>query len=169
MLSIDTSALAAELELFEGKRLSVYDGTIIGIGHNLAYPVRINDVVYDTTTETITDDECQNLLDYDINDVMERIERSIGWIDTKSELQRRALVHIGFNMGVPRLLKFQHMLTAVKDNNVRSTIAEAIDSKWYHQISPHRSAHVILQLCDEVPVGDATSQLTALWECAPLV
>ena len=47
---------------------------------------------------------------------------------------RRALIEMCYNMGMPRLEKFERMLSALKANDWESAAAEALNSKWAAQV-----------------------------------
>jgi len=94
---MDRAKLKKELERDEGRRLVAYKDTglppnwTIGVGHLLGSSPRMS---------SITDAECDALLDYDI-DTAVRLARSLLVIgfDDMTDARQRALVNMAFNRG----------------------------------------------------------------------
>jgi len=51
------------------------------------------------------------------------------------------LVDMGFNMGVPRLMKFVNMWAAVDEGNFEWASEEMLDSRWAKQVG-RRATHL---------------------------
>ena len=52
-----------------------------------------------------------------------------------SDVRKRALADLCYNLGKARLSKFTKFLTAVKANDWEKAGAELVDSKWYGQVA----------------------------------
>ena len=136
---IDFKALYASLRLHEGEPLKVYDdatgkelrpggilvgNATIGVGRNL-------------TDRGISMDESLLLMENDVTTAIKELDRSSktkDWWRTKPDCVRRALIEMCYNMGMPRLEKFERMLSALKANDWESAAAEALNSKWAAQV-----------------------------------
>jgi lysozyme len=134
MMMFDGAALRAELLRDEGLRLKPYRCTAgkltIGIGRNL-------------DDKGITGAEAEALLTGDIVDVARGIERALPWASRLSDARQRALINMGFNLGVPGLLGFRKMLGWMDIGDFRSAAAEARASQWAQQVGAR--AHRIAQ------------------------
>jgi lysozyme len=61
------------------------------------------------------------------------------------EVRREALVEMGYQMGIERLLGFRRMLGAIRRQDWGSVRTEALDSRWARQ-TPKRAEHLANQL-----------------------
>jgi lysozyme len=61
------------------------------------------------------------------------------------EVRREALIEMGYQMGIERLLGFRKMLAAVRAKNWPVVNAEAMDSRWAKQ-TPKRARELAEQL-----------------------
>ena len=110
----------------EGLRLKPYVDTVgkltIGIGRNL-------------DDRGITEDEAMMLLDNDIEIVRRELIAITSdlWYLLPDDIHR-ALLNMAFNLGVPRLMKFKKMWTALKFVDYGKAADEALDSKWARQV-----------------------------------
>ena len=50
-------------------------------------------------------------------------------------VRRAVLIDMLFNLGLPRLLTFKRMLTALSESNFKRAAAEMLDSKWADQVA----------------------------------
>jgi len=48
--------------------------------------------------------------------------------------RKAVLIDMGFNMGVPGLMKFHRMLEALKEHRYMDAADEMVDSAWYNQV-----------------------------------
>lgn len=114
-----------DLRRDEGLRLKPYTDSVgkltIGYGHNL------DDL-------GISEHIASSILEEDFTNALIDLNRSLPWWKTLSEPQRRGLLNMAFNLGLPRLLKFKKMLAALKRGNSDRAASEAIDSKWAKQV-----------------------------------
>jgi len=56
---------------------------------------------------------------------------------------------MGFNLGIPTLLKFQNMWTAIEEEDFETAADEAMDSRWAKQVG--RRAE---RLCQAMATGE---------------
>lgn len=149
MTGPDLAALRDQLTLHEGLRLKPYRDTkgilTIGIGRNLE-------------DRGITPDEAAILLDNDISDTIRALSRAIPWFDSLDVVRQRALVDMGFNLGVAGLLKFRKMLAALARKDYIDASQEALDSKWAKDVGPRRSGTIARMLATGIAPEDDERQ-----------
>lgn len=125
MPDINLDLLRKELEYDEGRRHKPYEDTMgkltIGVGRNL----------FD---RPLSDAEINVLLDNDIKIVLKELDKHLPWWRELSEPAQRALANMCFNLGMPRLLKFQNMIVALRDGDMERAAEEALDSVWATQV-----------------------------------
>ena len=80
----------------------------------------------------------QRMLEVDIEAVREGLDRQLPWWRRLPRKQRLALVDMGFNLGVPGLMQFKRMLSALHDRDYDTAAAEALDSRWATQVGERR-------------------------------
>lgn len=119
------SDLTTDLKLDEGLRRKPYRDTVgkltIGIGRNL------DDV-------GISEDEAEYLLQQDINRTMADMDRLMPWWRGLDDTRKRVLINMGFNLGVPGLMKFKNTLAAVKEVRYADAAEGMLASKWAKQV-----------------------------------
>lgn len=119
------SDIYSDLRRDEGLRLKPYKCTAgkvtIGYGRNL------DDV-------GISKAEAEAMLRADVTDVVAEITRKLDWFGDLSPQRQRALINMGFNLGVPRLMRFQKMLRALQGGDFERAADEALDSRWAKQV-----------------------------------
>lgn len=117
--------MKAQLVRHEGLRLKVYNDSIgiptIGVGRNL------QDV-------GISENEAMMLLDNDLINVFEDLDRSCPWWRQMSTYRQMALADMAFNMGINRLLGFKKTLAAMQEGRYEDAAVEMLDSKWAKQV-----------------------------------
>ena len=125
MTTYDAEKLRADLTRDEGMRLKPYRCTegklTIGVGRNL-------DAV------GISAEEAYLLLDHDIAAIVAGLDRALPWWRSLSEARQRALLNMGFNLGLSRLLGFRQMLAAFQQGDYQTAAAQALDSAWAQQV-----------------------------------
>lgn len=119
------SELTADLKRDEGLRLKPYRDTVgkltIGIGRNL------DDV-------GISEAEAEYLLQQDIDRTMAEMDRLMPWWRGLDDTRKRVLINMGFNLGVPGLIKFKNTLAAVKGGRYADAARGMLASKWARQV-----------------------------------
>lgn len=82
----------------------------------------------------ITKDEALYLLANDVDKVVNQLNTSIPWWTSLSPTRRRVLVNMGFNLGVPGLLKFKNTLTLIKEGKYELAANAMLKSLWAKQV-----------------------------------
>jgi len=142
--------LREELIIDEGKRLDVYMCTgdppkaTVGIGHM----IRSDDPEAALEVgDTITEQRCQELFDEDIEGVLEDCDRLIKNFPILEPEAQLIIANMMFNLGLPRLSKFNNFLNALNEQppNYQLAAVEMRDSRWHRQL-PMRSTRLIKRM-----------------------
>ncbi len=125
--------LNSEIRRDEGCNPNLYLDSLgvptVGVGHNcLAYPLPIGYVF------PLTDDQIEALLDHDLAVTFSGLDLHLPWWRGLDEVRQRVIANMGFNLGVPGLLKFHHMLDAVRSLDWPTAAAQMQNSIWYRQV-----------------------------------
>lgn len=119
------TSLEDQLIDHEGLELSLYkctgDKWTIGVGRNL-------------DDRGITEDEARYLLKNDIAIVEEELLRVKPSVADLDGVRQRVLVDMGFNLGLPILMKFQNMWAAIDDEDWIEAAEQMLDSRWAKQV-----------------------------------
>lgn len=152
-MELNTQRLHSQLILEEGLRLMAYDdatgypvppgGTCrgkltVGVGRNLdANPLTTEELAavgHDARTLPITHDNAIMLLDDDIAVARCALDDRLPWWSSADEIRARVMVDLTFNMGIHKLLDFQHFLSYMRNATYSLAAAELKDSVWYNQV-----------------------------------
>lgn len=124
-MKYDMTSLEDQLIDHEGLELSLYkctgDKWTIGVGRNL-------------DDRGITEDEARYLLKNDIAIVEEELLRVKPSVADLDGVRQRVLVDMGFNLGLPILMKFQNMWAAIDDEDWIEAAEQMLDSRWAKQV-----------------------------------
>lgn len=111
--------LKRQLERHEGRRLKPYVDTAgkitIGIGHNL-------------TDNGLTDAQVDQIYADDSGEVVRVLPIVFSWYGAIDDVRQRALADVAFNVGLPGLLKFRHLLAACVAHDWPRAGRELLDS-----------------------------------------
>lgn len=125
MSIFDQAALIKDLMRDEGVRLKPYRCTAgkltIGIGRNL------DDV-------GISEAEAGILLGNDVAKVVAGLDEALPWWRDLSEARQRALINMGFNLGLSGLLAFKRTLALLRAGEYEKAASAALESKWAKQV-----------------------------------
>lgn len=127
---IDAERLKEDLKRDEGEtKFPYYDAVgkiTIGVGRNL-------------TDRGLSEAEVRALLDNDVWIVFRELDRAIeGW-RSYPEPVARGLANMAFNLGIPRLMKFEKMLAALARGDYTGAADEALNSIWARQVRERAS------------------------------
>ena len=78
-------------------------------------------------------DEAELMFENDLKNAINDIA-DFPWYIFAPDDVKKALVHMSFNLGLPRLLTFKKMIQALKNKNYRVAAMEVLDSKWALQV-----------------------------------
>jgi len=109
----------------EGLRLHPYKDTVgkwtLGIGRNL-------------DDKGISEAEAVLMLDNDIADCKEQLDRNIPWWRGLNGPRMAVMVSMCFNLGIGGLLRFKKTLAAIEGEEWDIACIEMLDSKWARQV-----------------------------------
>ena len=131
------TTLQSQLIEDEGFRQFPYKDTVgkvtIGIGRNL------DDV-------GISRNEALIMLDNDISKVRYALDQNLSFFKTLTPARQDALINMGFNMGVPKLLTFKKTLMYLSIGDYKSASQECLNSVWATQVGERakRIAKILL-------------------------
>jgi lysozyme len=140
LMKYDMVSLEDQLITHEGLELKPYqctaDKLTIGVGRNIE-------------DRGITEDEARYLLKNDIKIVEDELLEKKPVVAGLDAVRQRVLVDMGFNLGIPTLMKFQNMWAAIEDEDFQTAADEAMDSRWAKQVG--RRAE---RLCQAMATGE---------------
>ena len=128
MTKISPKTIAA-LKRFEGFRAKVYrdPGGLLTIGFGTL-------IQYGISRE-----EAELLLVHRLQKAILELQRRKPIVISLPLSVRRGLRRMAYNLGVPRLMKFRRMWTALERRDFPGAAKEALDSLWSKQVGPRRS------------------------------
>lgn len=121
----------------EAVRLEVYDDAtgkpIISGSTVIGHPtIGVGRLL--TSDRGISTIEAMELLERDLEIVFRELDQKFTWWRGLSENRQRALANMAFNLGIPRLSKFQNMLAALQRGMYDLAADEAMNSQWSRQV-----------------------------------
>lgn len=139
-MKYDMASLEDQLIIHEGLELKPYqctaDKLTIGVGRNIE-------------DRGITEDEARYLLKNDIKIVEDELLSKKPMVAELDAVRQRVLVDMGFNLGIPTLLKFQNMWLAIEQEDFIQASIEMMDSRWARQVG--QRAH---RLSEAMRIGE---------------
>jgi lysozyme len=147
---VNVPLLIDELARDEGIRLKVYNDSLgiptIGIGRNLR-------------DRGISKEEAYQLLNHDLESVFADLDQHLPWWRRLDDVRQRVIANMCFNLGINRLMGFEHTLACAMTGRYREAAVSMLDSKWADQVGPRaqRLAEMMRQgLAAEPPPEGAT-------------
>ena len=137
----------------EGKKPKLYRDTLgiltVGYGHNCKdKPLDHNLMTFLAGGGSLTDDQCETLLDQDLEPVVSELQ-NFDWFDGLSYNRQSALCDMVFNLGMPRFLGFHRMLEAIESGDFDRASQEMLTSEWATQVG-HRALTLARMIKDDV-------------------
>lgn len=130
MRQMDLTQVRKRLIEHEGIKLKPYHCTAgkltIGVGRNL------DDRGISQATAT-------QMLEEDIEIVLDELKRALPFWEKLKWNYKEALVDLAFNMGVPRLMMFRKMLSAIEADDPDKAAEELLDSRYASQVGVRAS------------------------------
>jgi len=125
---MDRDKLKAQLLIDEGYKGAAYTDSLgiltIGIGR----------MIDSKRGGGISKDEALYLLSNDIDSVNAKLNEALPWFKSLDDARQNVLLNMGFNLGVPGLLKFQKTLDCVRHGDYKKAAAEMLNSTWADQV-----------------------------------
>jgi len=138
--------LKKQLERHEGRKAIAYKDTegnmTIGIGFNLERTdakQRIEALGLDLAKvknkqQSLSDQQIDSLFSDDVASAIADVKSLVPKYSDLSDVRKRVLIDMAFNLGRPKLAKFEKMLKAVNEDNFSKAADEMKDSTWYRQV-----------------------------------
>ena len=132
---MDLEKLREELEIDEGCKYEIYTDHLgyptFGIGHLVVE----HDAEYGWEVGTSIDTvRVHETFEQDIKTVLFDCNRLYEDFEDLPEEAQRVIANMMFNMGYPRLSKFEGMKSGVDARDWNQAADEMVDSRWYYQV-----------------------------------
>ena len=132
---MDLEKLRKELEIDEGRVDEIYNDHLgyptFGIGHLVVE----HDAEYGKEPWTqVTGSRVKEAFAHDIETVLSDCNRLYEDFEDLPEEAQRVIANMMFNMGYPRLSKFEGMKSGVDARDWNAAADEMVDSRWYYQV-----------------------------------
>lgn len=128
-----------QIKLDEGFRAKAYTCSAgkltIGYGRNIE-------------DNGVTEEEAERMLLSDVNASYNELRRHFKWFPVLAARRQGVLINMCFNMGMPTLLKFEKMFTAIREGDYNEAAAQMLDSKWAKQVGERAE-----RLAEEMRLG----------------
>ncbi len=82
----------------------------------------------------LTDEEIDYLLMNDIKECVEDLDKNLPWWRSLSDVRRRVLVNMRFNLGMAGLLGFKNTLKFIETGDYKRAADNMLLSKWAKQV-----------------------------------
>ncbi len=82
----------------------------------------------------IDEEEAELLLKKRLNDTIKDLKRAYPKFEELPPTIQEVLLDMGYNMGIPRLMKFKKMWKAIDEGDWNKMADEMVDSRWYRQV-----------------------------------
>ena len=132
---MDLERLKRDIKRREGCSLHVYDDHLgnptLGVGRLLS--------------RGISEATAMQMLEEDIDIVLTELKQNLPWFDDMPMHIQEALVDLGFNLGVPNLLKFKLTLGFIQAYKFEEAAAELLNSRYAEQV-PNRAKEISEQI-----------------------
>ena len=132
---MDLKKLREELEIDEGRVDEIYTDHLgyptFGIGHLVVE----HDAEYGKEIGTyVSENRVIKVFEQDIETVLSDCTRLYEDFEDLPEEAQRVIANMMFNMGYPRLSKFEGMKSGVDARDWNQAADEMVDSRWYYQV-----------------------------------
>lgn len=142
--------LKKELTDDEGRMLRSYRDHLgywtIGVGHLLDPARGANPAPFGADLRNgraITPEQCNQLLDLDIDAKTAELDRRAPWWRRLSDNRQRVVLNMAFQLGVSGLLNFRKAVAAMQVGDYKEAAAQMRDSKWAQLDTPNRARRLI--------------------------
>lgn len=149
----NNSAFACQIKYHEGVKYESYrDGDLIsaGVGHLL----RTNELALYPLGSPVSKEQVEIWLEEDTK-ISIKIAKTLckdSWGEL-SDIRKRAVVDLAYNLGQPRLSRFTKFLEAMNSKNFDRAALELKNSKWYTQVG-RRGPNITTMISQSVdPLG----------------
>lgn len=89
----------------------------------------------------LSDDEIDYLLTNDVTRCIKELGKAFSWFSSLDEVRRDAMINLCFQLGLPKLLKFQNFLAEMAEGNFELAAPHLLDSLYARQ-TPARANEI---------------------------
>ena len=140
---MDLEKLREELEIDEGCKYEIYLDHLgyatFGVGHLITEDDPEDGWKVGTSIDTV---RVHETFEQDIKTVLSDCNRLYEDFEDLPEEAQRVIANMMFNMGYPRLSKFEGMKSGVDARDWNQAADEMVDSRWYYQV-PNRAKRLV--------------------------
>lgn len=93
----------------------------------------------------------EEVADYWLRHIVKKTRDELSGLKEFQELndvRQNVLINMCFNLGLPRLMKFENMWGCLSDGDFYGAAFEMLDSRWAHQVGPRAE-----ELADKMRAG----------------
>jgi lysozyme len=137
--------LKAQIKHSEGVRTTAYKDTLNNWTTGVGHLIRLPDEEYLLEKE-LTEEEVDQIFITDLNQAIDDARKFINE-DSIPEEAFFVVVDMAFNLGLPKLMRFQNFQQALRDKDFIKASYEMLDSLWAKQL-PNRSKRLAKQMRD---------------------
>jgi lysozyme len=133
--NILTSALRKQLVIHEGLKDKSYTDTVGLITGGIGHLMRVNEIPLYPVGTPIETDQIENWYSADSSSATKIAQKLVGdtW-DELSDIRKRGIIDLAYNLGMGGLSKFVKFLAAIKAKDFARADIELSTSKWYRQV-----------------------------------
>lgn len=137
--------LKEQIKHSEGVRTTAYKDTLNNWTTGIGHLIRLSDEEYLIEKE-LTEEEVDQIFITDLNQAIDDARKFISQ-DSIPEEAFFVVVDMAFNLGLPKLMRFQNFQQALRDKDFVQASFEMLDSLWAKQL-PNRSKRLAKQMRD---------------------
>jgi lysozyme len=137
--------LKEQIKHSEGVRTTAYKDTLNNWTTGVGHLIRLPDEEYLLEKE-LTEQEVDQIFTTDLNQAIDDARKFISQ-DSIPEEAFFVVVDMAFNLGLPKLMRFQNFQQALRDKDFVQASFEMLDSLWAKQL-PNRSKRLAKQMRD---------------------
>jgi lysozyme len=137
--------LKEQIKHSEGVRTTAYKDTLNNWTTGVGHLIRLPDEEYLLEKE-LTEEEVDQIFITDLNQAIDDARKFISQ-DSIPEEAFFVVVDMAFNLGLPKLMRFQNFQQALRDKDFVQASFEMLDSLWAKQL-PNRSKRLAKQMRD---------------------
>jgi lysozyme len=144
----NSAAFACQIKAHEGFRQEVYQdtsGTSVGFGHLL----RQNEAAQYPLGTPVPLSQINTWFEQDTTTAVKIAQTLCSSWNDLTDIRKRALADLAYNLGQTRLSKFTNFLQAMNKNDFSTAAKELKDSKWYSQVGK-RGPNIVTMIAQSV-------------------
>ncbi len=147
---LNTAALKCQLSIHEGIRNRVYSDSLGNATGGIGHLILPSEKSQYGIGALISDSQIQSWYSADVGIAIAGAKDIFGSIwDDLSDIRKRALVDLVFNLGKGKMLTFVRFIAAMKLKNFTQAGADLMDSIWYKQVG-RRGPNIVAMIVQNI-------------------